>query len=318
MWLCVVVSVKAQSATQCTSPTLTSQIDADRVASACPTVTGDMIITSTNNTLSIEGIEVIDGSLLLDGSNTSSLTEFSSRTIKTVNGSFSIKDSPRLGSIDFPNLDYINEVFLLESLPNLDHANFHGLTDVGSFNCTAIGAEYSEGISHNISRLHGPNASFTISKSQMYQYNSALEDWTFDFTISSFIFTDNRFPTSLNLSQMNVSDTIHIAGNENVNSITMPDSLLPYMDTIILSGNDGGDGSYSNWPLNIVYHDSEQLWPWGIKSIRYMQIDGFSLIDKTSTHETTLNTSFLYVSFRTDTILVNMSELPPAQNPLLY
>jgi hypothetical protein len=108
----------------CGTTTITSQSDADALTSACPTITGDIILaTNVTSTISLDGIQVITGNLTGGscGSTCATFTSLSSSTLTSVSQNFTLEALPSITTIFFPQLKTVGGLFYLDSLPSLNN-----------------------------------------------------------------------------------------------------------------------------------------------------------------------------------------------------
>jgi hypothetical protein len=118
-------------AASCGSTTITSQIDADALNNACPTVTGDVTLaTNATGNISLDGIRVINGNLASESctDNCFSLTSLSSSTLVSVSQNMSLISLSGLTSVSLPGLQVIGAQFYLDALPNLQNLSIHALS----------------------------------------------------------------------------------------------------------------------------------------------------------------------------------------------
>lgn len=119
------------TASQCSqTTTITAAADATALATACPTFTGDIAFaTAIGNTLALDGLEVLDGSLIVQ--DLVELSSLSSGSLTTVTGTMNLLDLTVLSTLQFPKLKTIGTINWT-TLPALQQLTFTNVVDTCS------------------------------------------------------------------------------------------------------------------------------------------------------------------------------------------
>jgi len=198
----------AAAAASCGSTTITSQSDADALAKACPTVTGDVILaTNAAGLIDLDGIEAIVGSLASDKS---PFTSLSSSTLVSVSQNISLQGLTALINISLPQLTTVGAQFYLDSLPALLNLTTPLLSSVGQFHLVAA----PELVSMNLTQLRnvtGRDASIEVTGVGL----SSLDSLNVKTNLSSFIFRNNSAvlnfaPTSPQIDYLEIAGSYYL------------------------------------------------------------------------------------------------------------
>lgn len=109
-YLVPALAIAGRAAASCSAATTTVSVSADAAALAtCTTFTGSIAIaTGTTDNIALNGIQVIEGSLIAD--NVTQLAEISADSLLTISDSFSLTGLTILSTLNFPQLSDVNTI----------------------------------------------------------------------------------------------------------------------------------------------------------------------------------------------------------------
>ena len=186
------------AATSCGSATITSQSDADALAAACQTVTGDIILaTSASGTINLDGIQAIDGNLASEFCSTScaSVNSLSSSTLVSVAQNISLVNLSSLKNISLPQLQTVGAQFYLDSLSNLQDLSIPGLSSVGQFHLVSAPKLVTMNLT-GVREVTGQSPSIEIVSVGLLSF----QGFSASTNLSSFILRDTPNSPGLDLS----------------------------------------------------------------------------------------------------------------------
>jgi hypothetical protein len=198
------------SAISCGTATITSQFDADLLRSACPTVTGDVILAANAaGSITLDGIQIIEGSLVSDAcsGSCSSLTSLISSTLTTVSRNISLQGLSGLTTIFLPQLQVVGAELYLDTLPVLQNLSTPVLVSVGQVHLVAAPSLTFINLTQ-IQNVTGQNPSVLVSGVA----SDNLQGFNVNSNLSSFILRDCPNLKDFGLSTPQI-DYIEIAGN---------------------------------------------------------------------------------------------------------
>jgi len=121
--LAVIGTAAAATSSVCSQATATINSAADATALAgCTTISGDVLIgTTAPGVISLDGPEQIKGDLMIE--NNGVLTSFSSSSLSTITGTFTLSNVTLLSTLQFAVLDTVDTIFW-SALPALSALTF--------------------------------------------------------------------------------------------------------------------------------------------------------------------------------------------------
>ncbi|KAF7134159.1 hypothetical protein CNMCM5793_005838 [Aspergillus hiratsukae] len=134
LFFCLLLALRRVAADDDSNPrcntnvNITSQADADSIAS-CQTVRGDVTITnSASGTINLHGVETIQGPLTADG--TSNLSSLIASDLNTITGTLSVVNNGALNQISMSSLQTVGGDIKVENNQNLKVLSLSDLDEV--------------------------------------------------------------------------------------------------------------------------------------------------------------------------------------------
>ena len=291
-------------ATTCGTTTITSQSDADALTSACPTITGDVILaTNVASTISLDGIQVITGSLTGGscGSTCAAYSSLSSSTLTSVSQNFTLEALPSITTIFFPQLKTVGGSFYLDSLPSLNNLST-SLSSAGQFHIVSAPILYFVNF-QSLNNLTGSSfilrdvpgiRTFTLNQALHVEYlefsgantsesvefflgeDSATLNidvlnitgcWYIgikgDLNVGTAIFSNNIGVVDLDLTSVKVSSNLTIVDNSDLSNLALPIDMSIPYIRIQNNAVEGRNITGVSGP-----------WPWGLKNMASVLLNG--------------------------------------------
>ncbi|KAJ5176331.1 Protein ecm33 [Penicillium canariense] len=176
-------------AAECGDTTVSSQSDADGIAT-CSKLKGDVTISkSYTGSLSLAGIETITGGLICEGGE--NVTDITATSLTSIGNAFNLEGLTRLTMLSFAQLNSVGSINW-NALPKLQSLNFDaGVTDAGDVSIQNTGLTDLTGISLK--------------------------------TVGQFDIENNRDLKKININNLqNATDLINFAGNYDGLEIELP------------------------------------------------------------------------------------------------
>lgn len=187
----LVIGAEPPLASSCNAATTTigSAADASSLASACPTFTGDVALsTGVTDDIAFDGLQEIQGSLIVV--NVTQVTSLSSNSLQTITGDFTLNDLTILSTVNFTELQSVNAI-----------------------NLTAIPALQTLSILETLQNV----SSISIMNTQI----NALQGFSLQ-TVDSLTISNNPYMESVNLQPYNITGQLIIQANGRDLDVSMP------------------------------------------------------------------------------------------------
>lgn len=181
--------------------TIFNQSDVASVVALSPTILGDLVIaTSAAQSIALDGIELIKGSLICD--NASNLTNLSSNSISRIGASMTLRNLTELSTLSFPQLEFIGAIdwYGLFSLEEPDFTS--GVNSVASM---TVGNSFLAGLG---------NVQMSFSARLKIYQNHRLQVISMEMeVVSNLSVYDNDNLTTIRLGNPRYAENINLRGN---------------------------------------------------------------------------------------------------------